>query len=126
MRRRVATTALALTLVALSGCDQTTEVSATVELVEFSISGPQSLSSDASRLEINNVGEYTHTLVITDADGEVAAATGLVQPGETTFLDLDLEPGQYVFTCRMIAQNDAGDLIDHFESGMHAGFTVDG
>ena len=77
-------------------------------------------------MEIANVGEYTHTLVITDANGEVAAATGLVQPGENAYLDLDLEPGEYVFTCRMISQSNSGDLIDHFESGMHAGFIVEG
>ncbi|MGD2102045.1 MAG: hypothetical protein PVG83_07390 [Acidimicrobiia bacterium] len=127
MRRRALAVVFALALVTLvSGCDQSSDAGATVELTEFSITGPQSLPGDIDRIDITNVGEFTHTLVVTDADGEVAAASGLIPPGESMYLDLDLKAGQYVFTCRMIAQDDEGNLIDHFEAGMHTGVVVEG
>ena len=127
MRRRLFATVTACALVAVTtGCDTSSAPAAYVELKEFSISGPQRLSSSTDTIAVSNSGEFTHTLVITDADGEVAAATGLIQPGETTYLGLDLTPGEYVFTCRMIAQDSEGNIIDHYEAGMHAGVVVGG
>lgn len=126
MKHRALVAFFALALATLvPGCDRSAGASATVELTEFSITGPESLSGDIDRIDIANVGEFTHTLVVTDADGEVAAASGLIQPGESTYLELDLEAGQYVFTCRMIAQDDEGNLIDHFEAGMHTDVVVE-
>jgi plastocyanin len=110
----------------LTACDVSTNASVDVQLAEFSVTAPRTLPAGSGRIEIDNVGEFTHTLVVTDANGEVAAATGLIPSGETTYLDIDLEPGTYSFTCRIVAQDGEGNLIDHYEAGMNAAVEVAG
>ena len=39
--------------------------------------------------------------------------------------EVDLAAGVYSFTCRIVAQDSEGALIDHFESGMHASVRVE-
>ena len=58
------------------------------------------------------------TLEVTTNEGEVIAATDLIQPGHTTTLAVDLQPGTYQVSCRIVAENDEGQLIDHYELGM--------
>jgi plastocyanin len=94
-------------------------------LREGAIDGPNRLTvAQSSALQVINTGEYSHTLVVTDENGEVLAATGLVGSGEETTLEVDLEPGTYVFSCRIVAEDDEGNLIDHYEQGMHRTVTV--
>ncbi len=88
------------------------------DLSEFTISGPESLASGASTVEVANSGNLPHTLVITDDSGQVVAATDLIPPGETAALDVNLEDGRYSFTCRVVAENGEGEIVDHFEMGM--------
>jgi uncharacterized cupredoxin-like copper-binding protein len=96
-------------------------------LAEGVIDGPSQMkSSGSTTIEANNVGDYAHTLVVADDRGEVLAATGLIQPGGDATLEVDLEPGTYVFSCRIVAQDDAGNLMDHYELGMHRTITVTG
>jgi len=33
-------------------------------------------------------------------------------------LGVDLEPGEYRFTCRIVSQLEDGTLLDHYEFGM--------
>jgi hypothetical protein len=87
-------------------------------LQEWSVRGPEQLVPGANTIAIHNNGEYTHTLVITDEHGNVLAATGLVAPGTDAALDVDLPPGTYSFTCRIVAADDEGILHDHYQSGM--------
>jgi hypothetical protein len=96
----------------------------TYDLAEFSITGASRLSAGIETVSASNHGQFPHTLVITDADGHVIAATDLIQPGETAQLAVDLTEGTYSFTCRIVAQDDQGNLIDHFESGMNAVVSV--
>lgn len=127
MRRRVALVAgIVAAALVLNACDGSSAADMTVELAEFSITAPRVISAGTGQVEIDNAGDFTHTLVITDASGEVAAASGLIQPGETTYLDIDLEPGTYSFTCRIVAQDGEGNLIDHYQSGMNATVDVEG
>lgn len=127
MRQRLAVLALAGTLALLTtACDASTGSDVSVRLTEFSVTAPSAMPGGSGRIEIDNVGEFTHTLVITDANGQVAAATGLIPSGETTYLDIDLEPGTYSFTCRIVAQDGEGNLIDHYEAGMNAAVEVTG
>lgn len=84
------------------------------------------LASGQSNLTVSNSGEFAHTLVIADRTGTVLAATGLIQPGETTELDVDLSNGQFQFTCRIVAQKPDGELVDHFEAGMSTIVRVEG
>jgi uncharacterized cupredoxin-like copper-binding protein len=89
-------------------------------LREWAIDGPSQLTADgAAALTVENAGEFPHTLVVTTEDGEVVAATGVVQPGEVASLEVDAAPGTYSFSCRIVTETDQGDLSDHYERGMH-------
>lgn len=115
--RRIALLVVALALV--GACASAAPVGdAAYQLEEFSILGPEMLESGPGAVQATNTGEYAHTLVVTTEMGEVIAATDLVQPGETVSLDLELEPGTYRFTCRIVAEVD-GVLVDHYEAGMN-------
>lgn len=116
---------LVAVLLLLTGCSAST-VSTEFELSEFSIVGPGQLSADHDSLTATNRGELPHTLVITNAAGDVMAATPLVQPGDTVSLDIDLAEGRYSFTCRIVAQDDTGEIVDHFEAGMSATVSIEG
>ncbi|HEX6220970.1 MAG TPA: cupredoxin domain-containing protein [Acidimicrobiia bacterium] len=116
---------LVVVLLALCGCAGSTAGDG-FELEEFSILGPGDLDVGNNTITVTNTGMYTHTLVVTDGSGQVVGATSLVQPGETASLDLDLAPGQYSFTCRIVAEDPDGNIIDHYEAGMNALVDVDG
>lgn len=122
--RRLAGLVLTILLV-LGGCtgDSSTP---TYELKEFSIDGPGHVSEGTESLEVSNSGEFPHTLVVTDSSGEVIAATGLIQPGETSSLEVALDEGRYSFTCRIVVQDEEGAIIDHFEAGMNETVSVTG
>jgi hypothetical protein len=96
------------------------------ELGEFFISGPNTLSAQASTLTAENTGDFPHTLVVTRPGGGVVMATDVVLPGQTVTLDLELGAGAYQFTCRIVAEDSDGVLIDHFERGMHTTVSVGG
>ena len=116
MRRFV----LASMLLLLVGCSAGTAADANYILREGAIDGPSRLAASGEEtLRVENTGEFSHTLVITDDTGQVIAATGLVESGEQTSLRVDLDPGKYVFSCRIVSQDGEGNLIDHFERGMH-------
>jgi hypothetical protein len=95
-----------------------TTASATFDLVEYDVVGPSRLHPATKAIDVTNSGEYPHTLVVTDASGEVVAASSLISPGESAELAIDLEPGRYSFTCRIVVESPEGELIDHFEKGM--------
>ncbi|HET8739294.1 MAG TPA: hypothetical protein VFO17_06140 [Acidimicrobiia bacterium] len=95
------------------------------DLSEFAIAGPSTIPAGSQSLDVTNSGEFPHTLVVTDSSGQVVAATDLVAPDENARLEVDLAAGVYSFTCRIVAQDSEGALIDHFESGMHASVRVE-
>jgi hypothetical protein len=110
----------------LSSACSTGASDAGFQLDEFTIEGPNGLIAGDHELTVSNVGEFPHTLVVTDGAGQVVAASDLIQPGEIAGLSLDLSNGRYVFTCRIVAQNDSGEIVDHFEAGMTATVDVSG
>jgi hypothetical protein len=73
--------------------------------------------SESALLEVTNRGEFAHTLVITDEAGRVAEATDLIRPGESATLQVDVTPGMFQFTCRILAQAEDGSVSDHYEPG---------
>ena len=109
----------ALVVAALAGCDSSGGEPTSYRLVEFAIDGPDRLDVGTATVTVENEGEFPHTLVITDETGTVMAATSLIAPGESTNLTLELDPGTYSVTCRIVAQTPDGDIVDHFEAGMH-------
>ena len=107
-------------IVLLAACSAQDGAADGYVLREWAIDGPAQLSADsAATLTVENAGEFPHTLVVTTEDGEVVAATGVVQPGEVTALEVEAAPGTYSFSCRIVTENDQGNLSDHYERGMH-------
>lgn len=102
---------------ALTSCT-TAVTDAHFELLDGSIVGPQRLLSDTAMFTATNAGELPHTLVVTTNDGTVVAATDVVQPGETVDLAVSLSPGTFQVSCRIVAQGEDGELMDHYELGM--------
>jgi plastocyanin len=124
MRSRLVAVVAVAALTVVSCAATTAEGS--FDLIEFAVNGPAELSADPQTVTVTNSGLFPHTLVVTDGDGAVVAATPLIQSGEAADMTLDLEPGQYSFTCRIVAQTPDGDLVDHFEEGMARTVTVAG
>ena len=116
MRPRRLLVVLLLTLCACAG----STAGDSFELSEYSVLGPGHLDAEVNTIAVTNNGLYTHTLVITDSSGQVAGGTSLLQSGETASLDVELAPGQYSFTCRIVAEDRDGNLVDHYEAGMNA------
>lgn len=125
MRGTVRLGLLLALLITLAGCTASA-TGQTFDLVEWDIAGPGRLSADTGSVHVTNSGTVPHTLVVTDASGQVVAATDLVSPGESVDLDIDLEPGRYSFTCRIVAQSPEGEIVDHYESGMNTMVDVSG
>jgi hypothetical protein len=124
MRRLAAFTVIAA---ALAGCSEPVSESGTVVLDEYTIDLSGSVfTGDAVSLAVENAGEFAHTLVVTRRDGSAVAATATVPPGSTAELVLDLEPGKYQVSCRIVVQLADGTIIDHYEQGMVASLRVEG
>lgn len=113
-------------LISMAACANPVGEEGRYSLTEFAIDGPRTMRADADSLTVANGGEFPHTLVITDANGGVATATGLIAPGDVVDLDIELAPGTYQFTCRIVAQRPDGTIVDHFEEGMNQIVTVSG
>lgn len=110
---------------AMVSCQDASGSSAEIDLSEFEIQPSlSSFETGTVALDVVNEGEYGHTLVITDAGGHVLSAGEVIEAGATSTMSIDLVPGDYYFTCRIVAQDDEGNVIDHYEMGMSAAVTV--
>jgi uncharacterized cupredoxin-like copper-binding protein len=113
--RRLA--AFALLLVA--GCSVESGGNDHFVLSEWAIEGPSRMvAADAIALTIENGGEFSHTLLVTSETGDVVGATGVVEPGDMATLAVDLGAGTYSFSCRIVTEDNEGNLSDHYERGM--------
>ena len=113
--------ALALLVVALGACAGPGSSSGEVELAEFYVTSEHdTLKAGTVELTVENYGEFTHTLVVSDASGAVIAATDQIEPDADTILTIDVEPGAYTFTCRIVKGLDDGTVVDHYQRGMVA------
>ena len=94
---------------------------AEVELAEFWVTPDHDvLSAGTVELTVENYGEFPHTLVVSDAAGVVLAATELISPDAETILSIDLAPGTYSLTCRIVKGLEDGTVLDHYQKGMVA------
>lgn len=118
---------LALVLVVLvAGCSSAAQDAASLTLDEFSIrSSVDSVEAGTIAFDVQNVGEFGHTVVVADETGMVVAASDLLEAGSDTEFVVELEPGQYEFTCRIVFQSEDGRVIDHYEEGMRTSIEVD-
>lgn len=100
---------------------------AEVQLTEFSItSTAETFGAGEVDLQVRNAGAFRHSLVVTDSTGQVVSAGDVMAPETSSTLSLDLAPGEYQLTCRIIGQSDDGEVIDHYAEGMQAAITVQG
>jgi plastocyanin len=122
--RKVLLSLAAITL--LAACAEPKATSATsVDLYDGVIEASSThLQAGDVSIAIENYGQFDHTLVITTADGHVVTATDLIVPGEETTLEVQLPPGRYQFTCRIVSQTPDGQIIDHYQLGMVRSVTV--
>jgi uncharacterized cupredoxin-like copper-binding protein len=98
---------------------------ASVELYEPVIApSAHTFAAGKVALAVTNTGQFAHTLVVTAESGRVVTATDLIERGESVDLLVDLAPGTYQFTCRIVAQLPDGSLLDHYEAGMNTTVTV--
>lgn len=107
--------------IALTACSALPVERSHVDLAEFwvTVEG-EPLRAGQVDLEIENYGQYPHTLVVSTVDGAVVAATDLIMAGEERELTIDLAPGEYMFTCRIVNSDGEGGVIDHYQEGMSA------
>ena len=81
-----------------SGAPAETETITATE-ADFSITVDEdSLAAGDYTIEVVNDGDASHDLVV-ERDGEDVAASDSISPGESTTLEVSLEPGEYVFYC---------------------------
>ena len=106
-----------MVLLLVAGCGSSASEDS-FSLDEGSIVGPDVLQQGAVELQISNVGEFNHTMLVTDAGGHVVAATGVLPPGTSTVLAVDLPEGSYQVSCRLVGQDSDGNIVDHYEQGM--------
>lgn len=113
-------------LTVLVACGGAPAFRAEVTLTEFRID-PTSTVFQAGPvgLDVDNAGRFGHTLVITNPSGEVVTVGDFLEPEKTDTITVDLAPGEYQLTCRIIGQDSDGNVIDHYEEGMQATITVE-
>jgi hypothetical protein len=118
-------TGLVLLIALLGACGGQGVAHTEVEIGEFWVSpGDRLLRAGTVELLVENHGEFSHTLVVSDASGTVISATDLIGSEATTALTVDLLPGSYTFTCRIVKGLDDGTFVDHFQEGMTASVNV--
>ena len=114
-----------MVLLMLTSCSVAAVSETSVALTEFSVTPlVDRLKAGTVDLSVSNSGEFSHTLVVSDNAGTVVAATALIDPGETSSLSVDLQPGAYMFTCRIVGQTGEGEIVDHYQLGMVARIDV--
>ncbi|HSJ83666.1 MAG TPA: hypothetical protein VLA91_07585 [Acidimicrobiia bacterium] len=117
---------LALALLVVVGCSAETTAENHYALSEWAIDGPSRLSAADITLSVENTGDFRHTLLVTSVSGEVVGATGVIDSGSQATLELDLTAGTYSISCRIVTQDDEGNLSDHYQRGMFRTVTVGG
>lgn len=105
-------------VLSLTACVQAS-ASEAVLLDEFSIELPV-VEPGQTELRVRNAGDFPHTLVISDAGGQVIIATETIDPGSQLTVPVDLDAGRYQFSCRIVVETPSGAISDHFELGMVA------
>lgn len=96
----------------------------TVVLSEFALSLPGSVAAGLVTLDVTNRGEFGHTVLVTDESGAVVGSTDVIGSGDGATLQLELPPGNYQVSCRIVVETPDGEIVDHYERGMFASLTV--
>ena len=115
-------------LMIVGACGSPTPSSAIdVDLAEFSISPSNTvLAAGDVALNIRNVGEFGHTVVVSRSDGRVIAGTDVVQSGEGAELSWSTSSQGITSSPAGSSWSADGHLVDHYEMGMSRSVTVTG
>lgn len=111
-------------LLTLAACVPVTSSDSSVTLNEFQVEVAERLARGVLTLQVVNEGEFGHTLVVSTVHGAVVGSTAVIPPGANTSLQVDLAPGEYQFTCRIVVQTPDGSIVDHYAEGMAAAVLV--
>jgi hypothetical protein len=125
VKKLLLTAGLWLLTFALTACGGPGVSDTEVEVGEFWITpGDGLLHAGTVEILVENYGEFPHTLVVSDASGIVVGATDLIASEAEAILTVDLQPGSYIFTCRIVRGLDDGTVVDHYQRGMAASIDV--
>jgi len=126
MRRRVIPAMLSVFVIMVGACGSGAAANTDrVELDEFSImTGEPRWAPGRVTLRVENVGARMHTLIITEDDGTVVAASDILDPDGSADMEVFLQPGEYELTCRIVVESGDGQIFDHYEQGMRTAINV--
>jgi len=97
------------------GSDSSAAQSLTATEADFSIKlDKDTLPAGAYSIRVDSTGNATHDLVV-EQNGNKLAGSDKIGPGQSTTLDVNLEPGSYVFYC---------SVGNHRAMGMEINVTV--
>ena len=109
----VAATSTSSASVSSSGATQAQSITATE--ADFSISlDRDTLAAGSYTVQVVNNGNATHDLVVEQGGNDIARSDS-IGPGDSTTLTVDLQPGEYVFSC---------SIGNHRSMGMEKTVTV--
>ena len=117
-----------------------------IEMVDFDFVMPEGIQAGKQLWEVANQGEQLHHMVLIRLDdgktmndvmtfletgegvppGDEAGYVGLLSKGQSAFVELDLEPGEYVAICFIPDHGASASTTDHAHLGMVQSFTVAG
>ena len=117
---------LIATALALAACSGSAAGGSEFVLTEYDIDVPSAaFQAGTVALPIINAGEFGHTLVVTAEDGRAIAASETIAAEGAAELVLELAPGTYQVSCRIVVQLSDGTIVDHYQAGMVASFEVE-
>ena len=102
------------------------EADATIDEGEYYIEVGE-LTAGVNRIALTNAGEQGHELIVFDKETEDEAGFAFAPtPGQTSWIELDLEPGTYQFRCFFPDVKDGKmGKKNHAQLGMKATVTVE-
>lgn len=109
------TTALPVDTADVSPMGMAEEDTIDVSLVDFEIDMPMAIPAGPTTFQITNDGMSEHSFEVEGQGMEEALAQNLM-PGDSTTLQVDLDPGTYTVYC---------PVDDHREQGMEVNLTVE-
>ena len=96
-----------------AGAAQSQTLTATEGEMYIELSSKE-LGAGSYTIEVVNEGSATHDFMV-ERDGDDVAGTDTIAPGSSSTLEVDLEPGEYVFYC---------SIGNHRAMGMEVTVTV--
>lgn len=98
------------------------ETEGTIHMADYTYTVPDDFTGQGT-YEVVNDGPQVHELTIATATDDGDGGLTAIAPGATAYIDVDLAPDDYNFTC-FVSDEDTG--APHFTLGMNVPVTVGG